>query len=44
MLAYENGPAAMDWLIDAFGFTEKARWLEPDGRLSHGELSMASGW
>jgi len=27
----------MDWLIQAFGFVEKARWLE-EGRLTHGEL------
>src|ERR1700682_2356489 len=39
MLAYENGPAAMDWLTRAFGFREVARMLAPDGRLSHGEMS-----
>jgi uncharacterized glyoxalase superfamily protein PhnB len=38
MLAYEDGPKAMDWLINAFGFTEKTRWLASDGKLSHGEL------
>lgn len=38
MLAYENGLAAMDWLIAAFGFVEKARWVDEEGRLSHGEL------
>jgi uncharacterized glyoxalase superfamily protein PhnB len=25
MLAYENGPAAMDWLARAFGFRERMR-------------------
>jgi uncharacterized glyoxalase superfamily protein PhnB len=40
MLAYEDGPAAMDWLIDAFGFVERARWLDDEGRLSHGELAV----
>ncbi|MEO8273359.1 MAG: VOC family protein [Chloroflexota bacterium] len=39
MLAYENGPAAMDWLISAFGFVERERWLDAEGRLSHGELA-----
>lgn len=39
MLAYENGAAMMDWLISAFGFVEKARWME-DGRLTHGELAI----
>jgi uncharacterized glyoxalase superfamily protein PhnB len=39
MLAYENGPAAMDWLTRAFGFREVVRMLAPDGRLSHGEMA-----
>ncbi len=43
MLSYENGGAAMDWLCSVFGFTEQCRWLEEDGRLSHGELVMGSG-
>jgi hypothetical protein len=40
MLAYEGGVAAMQWLCDAFGFTEVTRWLNDDGRLSHGEIAM----
>lgn len=43
MLAYENGPAAMDWLINAFGFKEKTRLLANDGKLSHGELLTDKG-
>jgi PhnB protein len=39
MLAYEDGPAAMDWLARAFGFFEKVRMVGPDGRLAHGEMS-----
>ena len=42
MIAYENGPAAMDWLIDAFGFRERDRRVE-DGRLTHGELDTGGG-
>jgi uncharacterized glyoxalase superfamily protein PhnB len=42
MLAYENGPAAMDWLAQAFGFRETDRRLE-DGRLTHGELDTGGG-
>lgn len=42
MLAYENGPDAMDWLIKAFGFREKDRRVE-DGRLTHGELDTGGG-
>jgi uncharacterized glyoxalase superfamily protein PhnB len=38
MLAYEDGPAAMDWLAKAFGFIEVVRMVGPDGRLSHGEM------
>jgi len=42
MLAYENGPTAMDWLINAFGFKELDRRVE-DGRLTHGELDTGGG-
>lgn len=42
MLAYENGPAAMDWLEKAFGFRELDRRVE-DGRLTHGELDTGGG-
>ena len=38
MLAYEQGDAAMDWLIAAFGFVARARMLDAAGRLAHGEL------
>jgi uncharacterized glyoxalase superfamily protein PhnB len=40
MLAYQNGPAAMDWLVRAFGFVERERWLDDAGALSHGELAV----
>jgi uncharacterized glyoxalase superfamily protein PhnB len=43
MIAYENGVAAMEWLARAFGFTERARMLATDGRLSHGEMETGSG-
>ena len=43
MLAYENGPAAMDWLARAFGFRERTRMLGQDGRLSHGEMDAGDG-
>ena len=42
MLAYENGPAAMDWLGRAFGFREIDRRVE-DGRLTHGEMDTGRG-
>ena len=43
MIAYENGPAAMDWLTRAFGFRERARMLGQGGRLSHGEMQAGDG-
>lgn len=43
MLAYEDGPAAMDWLAKAFGFEEMERWLNDDGTLAHGEMTTGSG-
>jgi PhnB protein len=42
MIAYENGPAAMDWLAEAFGFREQDRRLE-NGRLTHGEMETGGG-
>jgi uncharacterized glyoxalase superfamily protein PhnB len=32
MLAYEDGPVAMDWLARAFGFRERMRMLTKDAR------------
>lgn len=43
MLAYENGPAAIDWLVRAFGFRERMRMSDAEGRLSHSELEVADG-
>jgi uncharacterized glyoxalase superfamily protein PhnB len=43
MIAYEDGPKAMDWLSSAFGFKERARILDKDGRLSHGEMKAGDG-
>jgi uncharacterized glyoxalase superfamily protein PhnB len=42
MIAYEDGARAMDWLSDAFGFTERMRMIE-NGRLSHGEMQAGEG-
>jgi uncharacterized glyoxalase superfamily protein PhnB len=43
MIAYEDGPRAMDWLAKAFGFRERARMTGADGRLSHGEMEAGDG-
>ena len=42
MLAYENGPAALDWYVDAFGAVEQLRVVGDDGRLGHAELAIGS--
>jgi len=42
MLAYEDGVAAMDWLCNVFGFSEKTRMLDDLGKLAHGELAMGN--
>ncbi len=42
-LCYEDGTAAMDWLAGSFGFVERTRWLDEQGRLSHGEMLTGPG-
>ncbi|HKD78648.1 MAG TPA: VOC family protein [Candidatus Angelobacter sp.] len=41
MIAYENAAAAMDWLVRAFGFTERRRMTDKQGRVVHGELELS---
>lgn len=43
MLSYRGGVAALDWLVEAFGFTEHVRMTADDGRLEHAELGAGSG-
>jgi PhnB protein len=43
MISYENGVTAMEWLQRVFGFRETVRHIEPDGRLSHGEMEAGDG-
>jgi PhnB protein len=43
MIAYEDGPSAMDWLAEVFGFKKRARIADPGGRLSHGEMQAREG-
>jgi uncharacterized glyoxalase superfamily protein PhnB len=42
-LLYEDAGAAMDWLISAFGFTERVRDQQSDGTVRHGELLTGDG-
>ncbi len=43
MLGYENGAAAIDFLVEAFGFEEKERWTDDDGTVVHAELATSGG-
>ncbi|MHB8662714.1 MAG: VOC family protein [Acidimicrobiales bacterium] len=40
---YEDGDAAIDWLVRVFGFRERQRGHHPDGRFGHGEVEFAHG-
>jgi uncharacterized glyoxalase superfamily protein PhnB len=42
-LYYEDAGAAMDWLVEAFGFEERMRMKNEDGRVGHGELQLGDG-
>ncbi|MGH0034679.1 MAG: VOC family protein [Myxococcota bacterium] len=39
-LAYEDAPAAIEFLCRAFGFEERTRLAMPDGRIGHAELGL----
>jgi PhnB protein len=43
MFSYENCVAALDWLMRAFGFRERTRMSEPDGRIGHAEMETDQG-
>ena len=43
MLAYRDGPRAMAWLTEAFGFRTTMQWLDEHGVLSHGEMETGAG-
>jgi uncharacterized glyoxalase superfamily protein PhnB len=45
MLAYEDAAAAIDWLTEAFGFSERAdaRFTDDGGTVTHAELDVGDG-
>jgi uncharacterized glyoxalase superfamily protein PhnB len=43
MIAYADGPAALDWLVRVFGFRERERRVSKEGRLEHGEVDTGHG-
>jgi len=40
MLAYDDAPAAIGFLCDAFGFQERYRMPMPDGTVGHAEIVL----
>jgi PhnB protein len=42
-LLYEDVPAAIDWLGQAFGFQEKLRYADDDGTVTHAEMTLGDG-
>ena len=42
-LLYEDSDAALEFLVSAFGFTEKMRLTGDDGRINHAEVSIGDG-
>jgi uncharacterized glyoxalase superfamily protein PhnB len=43
MFSYENCAAALEWLARAFGFRERTRMSQPDGRIGHAEMATEHG-
>src|SRR2546423_1480798 len=37
---YEEPGAAVDWLVEAFGFKERFRMAGPDGKVNHAEVEV----
>jgi uncharacterized glyoxalase superfamily protein PhnB len=42
-LLYEDVAAMLDWLARAFGFTEKLRFADEDGTVTHAEMEIGGG-
>jgi uncharacterized glyoxalase superfamily protein PhnB len=42
-LVYDDASAAIAWLCQAFGFTQRFVVPGPDGRVEHSELSLGTG-
>jgi len=42
-LHYEDSDAALEFLVEAFGFAEKLRLADDDGRVNHAEVQMNDG-
>ena len=42
-LRYEDAPAAIEWLVRAFGFEKHLVVPNPDGTIAHAELKLGPG-
>lgn len=42
-LRYRDAPAAIEWLVKAFGFQKNAVYANPDGTIGHAQLSFGNG-
>jgi len=42
-LLYEDVDAALDWLVSAFGFTERMRMTDEGGKANHAEVAVGDG-
>ena len=42
-MRYRDAPAAIEWLVRAFGFEKKVAYPAPDGSIGHAELRYGSG-
>lgn len=42
-LRYHDAPAAIDWLVAAFGFEVRTRYDDGDGGVAHAELTFGDG-
>jgi uncharacterized glyoxalase superfamily protein PhnB len=42
-LLYEDVDAAVDWLVETFGFVEHVRMAGPDGKANHAEAALGDG-
>lgn len=42
-LRYQDASAAIDFLVDAFGFARNAVYASEDGRIDHAQLTLGSG-
>src|SRR6266566_5175652 len=42
-LRYQNGPAALEWLAQAFGFEKQMVVPGPEGTIAHAQMTLGPG-